>query len=143
MPDSDAIAKAISDLKSGKAATIQAAADLHGLDRSTLSRRYNGKTIDRVESNILHHQLLSPTQEDGLIDYINKLNDRGLPPTPQMLENFVVEIVGHPIRKNWTTEFIRRHSERIKSQYLKGIDRARQIAESAVHFTDFYARVSP
>ena len=43
--------------------------------------------------------LLTNAQEPVLIQYINELSARGLHPTPQMLENLVVEIVGHPIEE--------------------------------------------
>jgi len=38
-------------------------------------------------------QCLSDIQEELLIDQINRLTDRGIPPTSQIVKNFVEEII--------------------------------------------------
>ena len=43
-------------------------------------------------------QLLTNAQEKIIVEYLNKLSDRGFHPSPQILENLVIEIVRHPIR---------------------------------------------
>ena len=55
-------------------------------------------------------------QEKSLIVQINHLTDRGLPPTPQMIKNFVEEIIGASVGKNWAGEFVKRHKN-LKSEY--------------------------
>jgi hypothetical protein len=43
--------------------------------------------------------------------------------------------------KNWISNFIRRHLDRIDSRYLRPIDRARVSAESIPLFEQFYTLI--
>lgn len=72
----------------------------HHLDRSTLSRRARGITTSREEFQSEVHQCLTNAQERVLINQINRLTDRGLPLTSQMVRNFVEEIIGGVVEKN-------------------------------------------
>ena len=81
--DHDALIKAaIADLESQKDASYRKIATKWGLDHVTLTRRHQGKTASRQEANSNARQRLTDTQEKTLIRYINKLSDRGFPPTP-------------------------------------------------------------
>jgi hypothetical protein len=64
--------------------------------------------------------------------------DRGLPPTCQIVHNLATEIVGGPIGKNWTKQFVHRHRDRLKSLYLRNIDNIRTKAEFALIIKQFY-----
>ena len=101
-------------------------------------RRHKGKTSSHAIANSLHHKVLSTAQEEVLLDHIHKPTTRGLPPTPQIVENLVVEIVGHEIGEHWVYRFCKRYEERIKSVYLRGLDRTRQIADNSVYLDHFY-----
>src|ERR1700731_4059344 len=59
----------------------------HELVPSTLSRRHRGKTTSRKDAISEHHQNLTTLQEQTLIDHINRLTDRNLPPTAQIVQN--------------------------------------------------------
>ena len=85
--------------------------------------------------------LLTNAQELTLIEYLNELSACGLHPTPQMLENFVIEIVGHSVGERWIERFCKRHSNVIQSVYLRGIDQARYVADNSRHFQDYFNRV--
>ena len=77
--------------------------------RTTLAKRFQGKTVSNQEANSYARRQLTDIQEKTLIQYINKLSDRGLPPTPQIVKNFVEEIADEALRKNWVSRFCERH----------------------------------
>ena len=51
-----------------------------------------------------------------------------------MVRNFAEEIIGRPIRKNWIGDFVKRYSTKLKSQYLRSIDKNRMNAKYAPQF---------
>lgn len=132
---------AIEALKSQEGLSVRAAAREYGVDRSTLGRRFNGECRTRAEAASIHRQNLTDVEEDTLIGYINSLTDRHIPPTPQLVRNLAEELISRPVGKNWTAQFIKRHSHRLTSVYLRPLDRARVSAESSSHFDHFYALV--
>lgn len=117
------------------------ASNLFKIPRSTLSRRHRGKTASRAEVTSKHHQALNNVQEDTLLRYIDKLTNRFLPPTTSTVKNLAEEIAGRELGPNWTARFIKRHSERIISPYLRALDSKRASAESVPIFEHFYQLV--
>ena len=81
------IAEAITDLKSQDHPNIAATARKYNVARETLSKRFRGKTGSNQEATSYSRKQLTDAQEETLITYVNKLNDRGFPPTPQILKN--------------------------------------------------------
>jgi hypothetical protein len=73
---------AISDLESQGRKNVAATAERWDLERTTLSKRYKGQTGTREDATLYTHRKLTNVQEETLIRHINKLSDRGLPPTP-------------------------------------------------------------
>jgi Tc5 transposase DNA-binding domain len=132
---------AMAQLDSQKTLNYAAAARAFGIHPTTLARRYKGKTVSRAEANSTFRQRLNNTQEDTLLRHIDTLTDRHIPPTSQIIRNLAEEILKGPVGKNWTSNFIKRHSERICSVYLRPLDRARASAESVAVFERFYALV--
>jgi hypothetical protein len=65
--------------------------DRHGVNRSTLSKRWRGLTGSQSDG-YAQQQLLNPKQEDELARYIEDLTAKLLPPTRQMIRNFSSEI---------------------------------------------------
>lgn len=117
------------------------ASKIFGISRWTLQRRYTGKCGSRQEANSNHRQLLNDVQEDTILRYIDELTKRHIPPTSQIITNLVEEMLQRPVGKNWTSNFIKRHSKRICSIYLAPIDHSRATAESVPVFERFYAFV--
>ncbi len=76
------------------------------LEWTTLSKRYKGQTVSRKVFLSESWQCLTEVQEEALIEQINKLTDKHIPPTSQMVKNFAEEIIGREVRKNWTQGFI-------------------------------------
>jgi hypothetical protein len=62
------------------------------VDRSTLSRRFRGVQRSYIESRSESIQCLTLAQEEVLIGFINRLTDRALPPTSQIVKNVAEEL---------------------------------------------------
>ena len=108
------------------------------LKQTTLSKWYKGQTVSRKVFLSESRQCLTIAQEEALIEQINKLTDRHIPPTSQMVKNFAEEMIGREVGKNWTQGFIRRHNSRLKSIYLRNMDHCRTKAEYVPIFQHFY-----
>jgi hypothetical protein len=117
----DPIELAIEHLTLQDTANISAAAKLFNVDRSTLSRRWNGVSNPAAMSQE-NCRLLNDQQEKELIKYINQLTERGLLPTVSMVRNFARDIAGKLPGKNWSQRFCMRHEDKIMSRYLKNLD---------------------
>ena len=142
MANNEAILEAIDDLRSQEVPNVRATARKYEIVQSTLQRRFNHQTVSRNEARSRSNMILTNAQESTLIEYINKLSARGLHPTPQMLENLVVEIVGHSIGERWVERFCKRHGNKLVSIYLRSIDQARHIADNSRHFQHYFDTVS-
>jgi len=108
--------QAIADLHSGQVRTISEAARKHGLNRSTLSRRYHRKTASRTEC-IENSRLLGDIEEREIVKHIHKLTSLGLPPTPAELNKIAAALAGREPSKNWCSRFVRRHRDELDSGY--------------------------
>jgi Tc5 transposase DNA-binding domain len=138
MPNNHCIPEAIADLETQEVPNIAATAKKYGLDRTTLSRRWRGKTVSMEECVSTHRQCLTNTQEKVLVDLINRLTDRGMPPTPRVVKNLAEEIRGCQVGKNWTGSFVQRHQKELKSLYLRCIDNLRVKGEYPPAYQLFY-----
>ena len=135
------IQAAISDLRSQKAHNFTQVAKKYNIQKTTLIRRFKGETVSMAEAHSRDQRLLTNTQESVLIDYIRRLSDLGLPPTPQILENLVVEIVGKPVGQCWVRRFTKRYENELASIYLRNIDQSRHIADNSRHFEHYFTVV--
>jgi hypothetical protein len=135
------IAAAIAAIRSGEIKDYSKEAAKYNIDRTTISKRIRGLTKSRKDADSFWRQCLTSAQEETLIAHINKLTDRGMPPTSSIVRNLAEEIRGAKVGKNWTGQFIRRHRDRLRSLYLRNIDNLRVTAEYAPMFTLFFALV--
>jgi hypothetical protein len=71
-----------------------------GIERTTLMRRHKGISTSKQEATSIYYKLLTDMQEEALINQINKLITRGLPPTTYIIKNLVEKIIGYDINKN-------------------------------------------
>ena len=85
MSKADRIAAALADLELQAVPNYKATAKKHGVVRTTLMRRYTGKTVSNQEATTKHRQALNASQEDVLLGHIQRLVTRGTPPTPAKL----------------------------------------------------------
>jgi hypothetical protein len=89
-PILDAIA-AIDAREPGDKLLYRAAEKLFGMNKDTLRRKHPGKT----RSNAMEaedRKLLSPQQEIQLVQYIEKLTGRSIPPTQSIIKNYPVAV---------------------------------------------------
>jgi hypothetical protein len=138
MTHEERMQKALAELESCSKPNYAALAQKYELDRSTLSRRARGKTTSRQEFQSQVHQCLTNAQERVLINQINRLTERGIPPTSQMVKNFAEEIIGREVGRNWVGQFCRRHQTELKSLYLRNIDNLHVKGEYGPTYKLFY-----
>lgn len=129
---------ALESLSIQDAPNIRRTARDFGVAESTLRYKWRGKTVSREEYLDNEGRRLTKAQEDALIDQINRLTDRGIPPTLKLVKNFAEEIISDSVGKNWTADFVRRHKNELKSVYLKNMDRDKIKSEYAPLFEHFY-----
>jgi Tc5 transposase DNA-binding domain len=128
------IQAAINDLRSQKRTNFAATARRWDVERTTLAKRFRGETGTNEDANSYVRQQLTATQEETLIAYINKLNDRGFPPTPQILKNITESIIHITLSRNWVARFYKRHCTQLTSVYLRTIDHKRKVTDNSQHF---------
>jgi hypothetical protein len=135
------VTKAVLAIRSGEFKDYSNAAKKFHCSHTAVMRRIKGLTKTRQEANSFYHQCLTTDEEEVLISRINKLTDRGLPPTSQIVRNLAEEIRGEPVGKNWTGQFVKRHKDRLKSAYLRNMEGIRFSAEYAPMFILFFQLV--
>ncbi|KIX04029.1 uncharacterized protein Z518_07582 [Rhinocladiella mackenziei CBS 650.93] len=122
------------------APNIAATAKRHNVDRSTLSRRWRRKT-GSWEDHVDSMSLLTKQQQKNLVFYINKLTERGIPPTNAMVRNFAHDIWQKWPGKNWVYRFIQAHENVLKSGYLCGADLSRKKANNVHQYRPYFELV--
>jgi transcriptional regulator with XRE-family HTH domain len=135
-------AEAITELDAQLLPNYNTVANKYGLNRSTLSRWHQGKQRSRASANLICRQYLTTAEEASLVGYINKLTDRGIPPTASIVRNLAEEMIGRSVGKNWTGQFVKCYKNRLKSLYLYNIDKDRVKAEYPPIFDHYYKLVS-
>jgi hypothetical protein len=136
------VTAAVAAIQRGEYTDYSKAARAFKCDRTSISKRIRLLTRSRKEADSFWRQCLTDTQERILIDRINYLSQRQMPPTSHIVRNLAEEIRGAPVGKNWTGQFIRRHKDELKSMYLRNIDNLRVTAEYRPMFELFFDTVS-
>ena len=97
--------------------------------RLQLYRRHKGlcRSINEAHE---YQKLLSNPQQRVLIEHINELSGRGIPPTPSMVRVFAWEISGQWPGNNWVARFVESNRSELKSAYLSGFDLKRKKADN-------------
>jgi hypothetical protein len=96
----DRIELAIAELESQAQPNFAATARKYNLKRTTLSRRFKSETGFKENAISYALKALTNVEEDVLMRYINNLNTRKLPPTPQIIKNFIKEIANKNLKSN-------------------------------------------
>jgi hypothetical protein len=135
------IEAAIADLESQERVNYAAAARKWGVERTTLAKRYRGETGTIEEATSYSRKKLNSIQEEALIGHVNKLTDRGIPPTPQILINIAEELAKTKLGPNWVARFCKRYRSRLASEYLRKIDHKRKVADNSRYFRKFFDTV--
>jgi transposase len=132
---------ALLDIGKSKAPNYRAIAEKHNVHYSTLYRRARGITVSRAVAAEISKRLLTNAQEEVILQKMEKLSNKGIYLVPRIVRNSVQAIVGHPIGKNWVSDFHRRHKKRVKSMNLVGFDRERVVADNSVIINQFFTNV--
>jgi hypothetical protein len=133
----EAIELALEDLKLQEVPLIAETAKKWGVDRSTLSRRFNGKTVSR-RAYRENKSLLNNHQTKTLINEINRLSALGTPPTVAMVRRFASNLAGIWPGNHWVERFEQSHKDEIASVYLKGFDIARKKSDSWIELQKYF-----
>jgi hypothetical protein len=91
---------ALADLRKQSIPNIRGTAKTFKVDRTTLARHFNGSQQSFQAFHEDAHQCLTNVQEEVLIGFINRLTERSLPPTSQVIKNVAEELRGRPVGKN-------------------------------------------
>jgi hypothetical protein len=108
-----------------------------GCSRTTLARRHQGLARPRAEVSA-DQQLLSPQQEAELVQSIEGLTRRGLPPTRSMVRNFAREVAKREVGDGWVTRFLTRQNSNLTARYTKGMDRNRHAADNRGKYHQYF-----
>lgn len=131
------IDSALNDLRSQDPPKFRPTARKWGVDHVTLIRRFKGLSLSQAEYHETR-QLLSNAQERVLIDQINELSDRGIPPPNAIVHNMAAEICGKQPGKTWVYEFIQRYSNELTSVILDGFDLSRKNADNYISIKQYF-----
>ena len=121
--------EAIESQEPGEKFSYRQVAKKFGVDRTTLSRRHQGKTRSYATAG-QQQMLLSPQQELELVRYIEDLSERALPPTREMIRNFASAVAKWDVSDAWVTRFLNRNRNYLTSQWTTDMDRNRHQADS-------------
>jgi len=135
------IEAALADLALQKSSNYTATAKKFNINRSTLSWRHRS-IIVFVKKSKQTTSILSNQQEKELIRYINKLIERDIPSLNVMIRVFVYNISGKQSGKNWSYEFVQRHSDILQSKFLQEADLERKKADNAYQYQLYFDLVS-
>jgi hypothetical protein len=94
----DALAE-IDAMESDEDFSYQKLAEKHGCWRSTLTRRHQEETESR-EAKAISQRLISPQDEEELVQYIEGLTARHLAPTRQMIKNFAAPVAKREVSES-------------------------------------------
>ena len=133
-----ALAEAIADLKSQSNRNFRTTAEKHHVDRKILQKCFEGTTASNRTAHLEAQGHLTPVQEKILIDRINEFSIRGIPPTPQFIENLIVEFINEYIGKHWVNHFVKRHNDQLETIFFDNIDYARHVIDNNYHFQHYF-----
>jgi len=135
------IEAALADLALQDSSNYTATAKKFNINRSTLSRRHRDKTVF-VKKSKQTTSIFSNQQEKELIRYINKLIERDISSLNVMIRVFAYNISGKQSGKNWSYEFVQRHSDILQSKFLQGADLERKKVDNAYQYQLYFDLVS-
>jgi hypothetical protein len=123
---------------------IAAFAHKYGVCRSTLSRRYNGRTKAAGEAH-QHLQRLTVVQEMVLVEWVLRLDSWGFPPRIERVRSHAEELLrergdNRPLGEHWVQKFLSRHAQ-LKSVFAAPRDQERVNALSYENVSDWFKKV--
>ena len=86
--------------------------------------------MSRENVTAIHYSLLSKPQQNELVNYINKLSNKGLPPTIPVIRMLAIDIYKTKPGKNWTWRFMGSYKDRLNHGFLRSINLAKKKTDS-------------
>lgn len=136
----DRMKLAVQDVRDG-IKTCRHAAKIYGLNHKTVKSRLNGKPSRADKS--ASEQLLTPNEEQSILNFIDTCTELGFPARLYMLEEKAILLLRlrvvdpPPIGKTWAHRFIKRHSE-YKCRFLRHLDQDRYWNTDPVVFKKWF-----
>jgi transposase len=121
----------------GEKLSYRQVAKMFGVSVTTLRRRQQGSQDSRTTKS-LNQRALSLQQEQVLLRHIDKLTERRLPPTREMIRNFATVIAHQEISESWVTRFLHRNNDRLVSKWSKAMDAVRHHADSHLEYRLYF-----
>jgi hypothetical protein len=121
------IDEAIAFLRSSDVSSISGVARRFKVNKSTLSKRYNGKRGSWSQATE-RKQLLTKKQELVLVRHISRLCEWCLHPTPAMVTTWASSMCGTEPGNDCSAAFKARHKDVLDSRYLNTLGLARHKA---------------
>jgi hypothetical protein len=130
-------------IKSNRVKSVRAAADAFDVKRTTLRRRIDGILPKR--GSIAPNRLLTPTEEQYLIQRILSMDRRGMPPTVAATRAMASALANQhgkavTVGKNWVYKFVGRTPD-LKSKYNRKYDYQRALCEDPALIRAWFQRV--
>jgi hypothetical protein len=131
LPRTERIILAIQAMKSDASLSQRRAAAAYNVPETTLRRQ----RVKPASTNIVHHNAskLQRHEEDTIVQYIRKLDERGFAPTLSYIQEMANQLLaargGGQTGDKWAYRFIRRRSE-IKSQVSRPRDYRRVLCSN-------------
>jgi hypothetical protein len=122
-------AKALAYMAKQKRPNAAEASRKFGINERTLQRHWKGDCLPRDVHERDFNGLLTKSEEDKLIEWIEAMTNRSLPPTPFMIRKWVEGYLGREIGDHWVSRFLSRRKEDLVSKYLPGLDACRVVAD--------------
>lgn len=123
--------------------SYRATANTYDVSRDTLKRRQAG-ILPKLGS-IAKNRLLTPTEEEYLMQRILSMDQRGIAPSPaavRTMASLLASQHGRPVTagKNWVYAFVNRHDE-LKSKFNRKYDYQRALCEDPELIRAWFRRV--
>jgi hypothetical protein len=129
--------------KQGKSRSVKAASESYDVPRTTLRERMKG--IEPKRGSIAKNRLLTPTEEETLVQWILSMDRRGMPPRIAALRQMAGLLLSQrgqtaSVGENWPRKFINRQ-DAIKSKYNRKYDYQRAQCEDPELIRAWFQRV--
>jgi hypothetical protein len=111
----EAALAAIEPLELGEKLVYAQIARKYGVEPTTLARRHKGASTS-LNTRFENQQALHPQQELELLRYIERLTERGLPPTRAMIRSFPSHIAQRELGVHWVDRFVQRFPHELISK---------------------------
>ena len=128
---------AIKAIKRRECIRVAEAARNYLVDPTTLQRRMNGTQLSQADYAETR-SILNQYEDSALLEWINNLSARGIPPTVAVVRNMIYEITDHWVGKNYVSSWVRRHADELALGYLRPINHVRSRANNFSQYKLFY-----